>query len=106
MFITEYKLKFEELLFECGFQIDHLHTIYMFYNKLRPDFKRELILHAMKFVKEIFLLVLKLKLSTFKTREQCSTCEKYLHYTYECPSIKCSKYEEFGHYDYQCLSKS
>jgi len=43
--VTEYKLKFEELVFESGFQIYHLPTIYMFYNSLRLDFKRELILH-------------------------------------------------------------
>ena len=60
----------------------------------------------MKSVKEIFLLTLELELSTFKTRERCSACEGYGHYTYECPSIKCFKCEEFKHYDYQCLSKS
>ena len=56
MSITEYKLKFEELVFECGFKIRQLPTIYMFYNILRPDFKRELILHVMKSVKETFIL--------------------------------------------------
>ena len=37
---TGYKFKFEEFVFECDFQIDHFPTIYMFYNGLRPDFKR------------------------------------------------------------------
>ena len=27
---TEYKLKFEELVFECGFQINHLPIIYIY----------------------------------------------------------------------------
>jgi len=83
--ITKYKLKFEKLVFERGFQINHLPTIYMFCHGLRPDFKRELILHVMKFVKETFLLTLELELSTFKTKKQCSTCEGYEHYAYECP---------------------
>jgi len=54
--VTEYKLKFEELVFECGFQMNHLPTTYicMFYNGLRLDFKKELILHIMKSVKETF----------------------------------------------------
>ena len=91
MSVTEYKLKFEDLVFECGFKID-LPIIYMFYNGLRPDFKRELILHVMKSVKETFLLALELlELSTFKTRGRCFTCEGYGHYVYECPSNKCSK---------------
>ena len=75
--VIEYKLKFEELIFECSFEIN-LPTIYMFYNGLRPDFKRELILHIMNSVKETFLLALKLELSlraplnrgsTFKMRK-------------------------------------
>ena len=57
-------------------------------------------------VKHAFLLALELELSTFKTREWCSTCEEYEHYVYECPSIKCSKGREFEHYDYQCPSKT
>ena len=40
----------------------------MFYNELRPDFKRELILHVLKYVKEMFLLALELELFTFKIR--------------------------------------
>ena len=78
----------------------------MFYNRIRHDFKRELILHAMKSIKETFLLALELELSTFKIRERCSTCEGYAHYAYECPSIKCSKCGNFDHYDYQCPSES
>jgi len=34
LFVTKYKLKFEEFVFECGFQINHLSTIYMYYNGL------------------------------------------------------------------------
>ena len=78
----------------------------MFYNKLRPDFKRELILHVMKFVKKIFLLALNLELSTSKIREQCSSCEEYERYAYKCPLIKYSKCGEFEHNNYQCSSKS
>jgi len=104
--VIEYKLKCEELVFECDFKIRHLPTIYMFYNKFRPDFKRELILYVMKSVKEMFLLALELKLSTFKTRERCSTCERYRYNAYECPSIKCTKCGEFKHYDYQRPSVS
>jgi len=32
--VTEYKLKFEKLIFECSFHIHHLPTLYMFYNNL------------------------------------------------------------------------
>jgi len=39
----------------------------MFYNGLRFDFKRELILHVMKSVKEMFF-ALELELFTFKTK--------------------------------------
>ena len=41
--VTEYKLKFEELVFECGFQMNHLSTTYicMFYNGLTLDFKKK-----------------------------------------------------------------
>jgi len=84
----------------------YLPIIYMSYNRLRPDLKRELIIHVMKSVKEMFILALELELFTFKTKEQCSTCEGYEHYAYECPSIKCSKCGEFEHHDYQCSSKS
>ena len=104
----------------------------MFYNGLRLDFKRELIIHIMNSLKETFLLALKLefslkallnrksifKIKTFYMCEgyghhsyectsiKCSMCKRYGHHAYECPSIKCSKYGEFGHYDYQCPSKS
>ena len=54
--LTDYKLKFEELVFKCGFEIDHLPIIYMFYNRLRPYFKRELILNVMKSIKVTLLL--------------------------------------------------
>ena len=67
--VTEYKLKFEDLVFECGFMM-HLPTIYMLHNGLRHDFKRELILHVMKSVKETFLLALELEITTFRTKEQ------------------------------------
>jgi len=67
---TEYKLKFEELAFEGSFKIHHLPTIYMLHNGLRHDFKRELILHVMKSVKETFLLALELEITTFRTKEQ------------------------------------
>ena len=67
MSVTEYNLKFEKFVFECGFQINHLPTKYMLYNGLRPDFKRELILHDMKSVKEMFLLTLELELSLPKS---------------------------------------
>jgi len=40
--VTEYKLKFEEFVFECSFQINYLPTIYMFYNDLIFQFKREI----------------------------------------------------------------
>ena len=49
--VTEYKLKFKELVFECGFKINHFPTIYLFYNGMRLDFKSELILHVLKSVK-------------------------------------------------------
>jgi len=79
-------LKFEELVFRCGFRIDHFPTInvYMFYNCMRLDFKGEMILHILKSVEETFLLALELEVSLraplnrrfiFKTRKQCSTCE-------------------------------
>ena len=42
----------------------------MFYNRLIPNFKRELVLHVMKPVKEMFLLALELELSTFKTKKR------------------------------------
>ena len=93
MSLTEYKLKFEELVFECDFQIHHLPTIYMFYNGLRLDFKRKLILHIMNYVVETFLLDLELersfrapvnRRSTFKIRKQYSTFEGYGHHAYEC----------------------
>jgi len=51
--VTKCKLKFEKLVFECGFQADHLPTICMFYNEMR-DFKRKLILYVMKSIKEMF----------------------------------------------------
>ena len=38
--VIEYKLKYEELAFECGFKIHHFPTIYMFYKGLKPNFKR------------------------------------------------------------------
>ena len=60
LFVTEYKLKFEELVFECDFQINHLSIIYIFYNSLRLEFKREMILHVMKSIEEMFLLILEL----------------------------------------------
>ena len=91
MFVIKYKLKFEKFVFEYGFKIDHLPTIYMFYNRLRLDFKRDLILHIMKSIKEMFLLTLELALFTFKIRKWCSIFEIYKHYAYECPTIKCSK---------------
>ena len=47
----------------------------MVYNRLRLDFKRELILHVMKSIKETFLLALEIELSTFKIRKRCSMCE-------------------------------
>jgi len=73
----------------------------MFYNGLRLEFKKELILHNMESVKEMFLLALELESSiraplnrsTFKIKKWCSTCEGYGHNSYECPSIKCSKCE-------------
>jgi len=107
--VTEYKLKFEELVFECGFKIQQLFIIFIyicFITNLRLDFKRELILHVMKSVKKTFILALELELSIFKTRERCSTCEGYGHCANECPLIKYSKCWEFEHYDYQCPSKS
>jgi len=51
--IIEFKLKFEELVFECDFQITHLPSIYMFYNGLRLVFKINMILHVMKYVEEM-----------------------------------------------------
>ena len=60
----------------------------------------------MKFVKKTFLLALELELFTFKTKERCSTCERYEHYAYECSSVKCSKCGEYEHYDYECPSMS
>ena len=51
-------------------------------------------------------MALELELFTFKIRVQCSTCEGYRQYAYECPSIKYSKCGEFEYYDYQCLTKS
>jgi len=93
LFVAEYKLKFEELVFECDLQIHHLPTIYMFYNDFILDFKRELILHIMNYVEETFLLALELERSlktllnrrtTFKTRKKCSPCKDYGHHTYEC----------------------
>ena len=56
--VTEYKLKFEELVFECDFQINHLPTRHMFYNRLnslRLEFKKKIILHVKKSVEEMFL---------------------------------------------------
>jgi len=46
--VTEYMLKFEELVFRCGFQIYHFPAIYiyMFYSSLRLDFKNEMILQV------------------------------------------------------------
>ena len=52
--VIKYMLKFEEIIFRYGFQIDHLPIIYMFYNGLRLDFKKEMILHVMKSIKETF----------------------------------------------------
>jgi len=52
--VTEYNLKIKKLVFEYGFEIDHLSTIYRFNNGLRPDFNIELIFHAMKLSKRCF----------------------------------------------------
>jgi len=52
--VTKHKLKFEELIFECGFQINHLPTTYMFYNGLKLEFKRKMILHVVNFIEKCF----------------------------------------------------
>jgi len=85
----------------------------MFYNRLRLEFKKSLILQNMKSVKETFLLALELGSSLrapligsllSKSESGVSMCEAYGHHANKC--IKCSKCGEFGPYDYQCPSKS
>ena len=101
MSVIEYKLKFEEVVLECGFHIRHLSTIYMFYNGLRLDFKRELILHVMKSVKVTFLFCFRVRIVHFQNQRDVLRVSNMDTMLTSAP-IKCSKCGEFGHYDYQC----
>jgi len=105
LYVTEYKLKFEEIVFEYDFQI-YLLTIYIcFITDWDLILKESWSYMSWSLLGRCFL-ALELELFTFKIRKWCSTCEGYGHHGYDCPSIKCSKCGEFKYYDYQCLSKS
>ena len=63
-------------------------------------------------MKDAFDFALKIDLTfkgivSAKAWEQCSKCEGYEQYNYQCPSWeKYSKCEEYWHFDYQCPLES
>ena len=89
MFIRSYIARFDDLTLCCDVREGHYQTISRFWLGLRFDIQRAKLtsFYLVDFVEEAFHLALEPELSfkgifIFKTREQCSKCEKYEYYNH------------------------